>query len=96
MIAEKIDVGIPGFTRLGAAFLIGFFVSCWWYQTGSFEKIEKAVPVLQASEGCEHNRANKAIALALQPTIVDPKSLPKDNCQHPKVDVPPAEHPLTK
>jgi len=83
MIAAKVDAAIPKVSNYAFAFLAGFFVSCWWFQTGTFEKVEKALPAVQAEADCEHWRANVASKLATQPTIVDPAQIPKDYCDKP-------------
>lgn len=47
---------------------------------GNGHTTQNAIEDITAKAGCEHHRANVATKLALQPTIVDPKSIPKDNC----------------
>ena len=89
MAAEKLDTGVTLGTKLAAMFIAGWLASSWWYGTGSFHKMEKAIPALQAEAGCEHWRAKVASNLALGTQMVDKSQIPKD-CPHPKIDVPEA------
>lgn len=53
--------------------------------TANLQKVEKVIPAIEAQAGCENNRANKTINLALQPIVVDKSQIPVDNCPHPKI-----------
>ena len=85
MIAEKVELvdhGITKWSKIGALVLLGWFASSAYHGTLVGEKAKQAIPVLKAEAGCEHWRADVNKKLALQPTIVDPKQIPRD-CPHP-------------
>ena len=84
MMAEKTDRGITIFSQVLGLILVGWFGCSWWYGTGSFEKVAKALPVVQAQAGCERWRARQTANLALNTEMVSPSEIPKDNCPHPK------------
>lgn len=80
MMVERINSGITTWSKRAALVLLGWFASSAFHGTLTAEQAVKAVPVLQAEAGCEHYLARKNADLAKQPTIVDPKEIPKDNC----------------
>ena len=90
-LAKRLDHGVTRWSKIGALLLLGWLGSSWWYGTGSFHQVEKAIPALQAEAGCEHWRADTAAKLALSPEMVTPSQIPKD-CAH----VPPVALPAAK
>lgn len=103
MIVDKIDTGVTRWSKIGAIFLAGWFLSSAYHGTRTAEKAVKAVPALEAQAGCEHWRSHKAEVVAKQAItaansdtipVPDAKAIPKDNCE--KAGVPPAANPVPK
>lgn len=86
MSAERVNHGATRWSKVGGLILLGWFASSAYHSTLTASKAIKAVPALQAEAGCEHYRAETTKKLALQPTIVDPKALPRA-CAHAQVDL---------
>lgn len=80
MMAEKVDKGVTLACQIGMALIVGWMGSSIWHQTAVTDQAAVVLPKVQALAGCEHWLAGKDAALAKQDTIVDPKSIPKDNC----------------
>ena len=83
-MAERVDRSITRLCQIGGMFLLGWLSSSAWYGTGTFTKVEKVLPVIQAEAGCEHWRARRTENLALATEMVSPSEIPKDNCPRPK------------
>lgn len=78
MIADKVDSGITTISKIGFGLVVGWIICSVVHQTRTTDHAAVVLPQVQAEAGCEHWRAKVATKLALQPTLVDPKAIPRD------------------